>query len=273
MVHVIRTDMKTFKPLVVAVLAATFLFVNAVTIPHAHALEAASFSIQGGTYTQGTVFPAMVHADSKGNPINVIGLVLRYDTSKLQYIKTGPPDVPLADVFDPIENDGTITILRAVAPFGDTTTGKLQFATVYFKAIASSGTATVEVVPSAYTGIAYAGKNHWDGNTTGATYTFVVSKTEATPLPVTAAKPKTALAQPEPAVAPSTLGAKKAASASPAITSDDTQQKPAHAATYNVQMKQASSNIPYVIVAYILAAGAFIGSLLAVRRRHLLGKS
>lgn len=273
MVHVIRTDMKTFKPLVVAVLAATFLFVNAVTIPHAHALEAASFSIQGGTYTQGTVFPAMVHADSKGNPINVIGLVLRYDTSKLQYIKTDPPDMPLADVFDPIEDGGTITIIRAVTPYGDTATGKLQFATVYFKALVSSGTATVEIVPSAYTGIAYAGKNHWDGNTTGATYTFVVPKAEATPRPVTAAKPKIALAQPKPAVTPSTLGAKKAASTSSAITPDDTQPKPTHAATYNIQMKQASSNLPYVIMAYILAAGVFIGSLLAVRRRHLFGRS
>lgn len=138
------------------------------------AQPSASLSLSSGSYDMGASFSVNIYEDSGSQNVYVVKSALTYDPSLLQFVSITPPGSDWYSVND-VGGNGTVDISRFVLPPGQAVNGRINFATVSFKALANTSKATVDISPSSEVDSSH---NIWDGVDNAGTYTF------ATPVPV-----------------------------------------------------------------------------------------
>src|SRR6266404_6055988 len=71
----------------------------------------ASLSIAGGTYAPGADFPVTIYENSDTNPVNVVSVTLKFDSTQVQATSVDPSS-DLNDVVPPKIASDSVTIVR-----------------------------------------------------------------------------------------------------------------------------------------------------------------
>lgn len=169
----------TFTGLIV-VIAVTLLNIGGLGSNHAAAAGSATFSLSPSASTVNihSVFGVTVYEN--GTDVNVVTADLTYDASKLEFVSIDASGSAFANSVSGSGGGGSVGISRYTAP-GTTVSGNQKVATVNFKAVAGSGTASVAMAGSSK--IASNGVDTWNHAAVSATYTLATPAPAPTPTP------------------------------------------------------------------------------------------
>jgi hypothetical protein len=164
--------MRTIVTKVISAIASISLF--ALATGSAQAAGTASLSINGGTYQQGKTYLATVRENST-DPVVSVEANLTYDTSKLECLGVDGSASPFTIQYQGSCSGGTISIARATA--GTTVTGSQVVAIVTFRALATSGSTSLNFTAGSGIYRSPDAVNVWNGALGGTSISFVGAPT------------------------------------------------------------------------------------------------
>ncbi len=155
-------------------LLGTLLFVGSLLAPttlvNAAGNARISLSPSNGSFAQGSEFSTNVIIN--GTDINVVQIKITYDASALSCSSVSGSNVFSADIETNCSN-GVVKVSRYTT--GNPVSGSQQVASISFKALAESGSASIKVDGSSK--LASSGNNVWDGTIASANMTFTAKTT------------------------------------------------------------------------------------------------
>src|SRR5207248_3238411 len=126
----------------------------------------ASFSIAGGTFTPGSVFPVVVMENSGSNPVVIVEADLNYNQAEIEFQSIDYSNSAFGGKLASSGGSGNVQIYRYNTPVS----GQVTVATVYFKALNTVKSTAITFaatshIYSAQTATTPAGTDIWDGDT------------------------------------------------------------------------------------------------------------
>jgi len=216
--------------------------------------DSASFLVSGVTVAPGSTFSVPIYESSGNASVNTVKADINYDPSQLKVVGTDFSDSDFPDTFASSDSDGLLSLQQYVI---GSATGQAKLGTVTFMDIGTQPSTTISFASSS--SIDYNGVNLWDGNTAGATFSFMTPAPAVTS--TSAPAPQTAPVQKHTAVPKTTVQPAPVASV---------QSQTANPPLFHVTFAPArSDNRPWetVIVGGFLVITALLARLFNVHRR------
>jgi hypothetical protein len=128
-----------------------------------------TLSPPSASYPVNTNFTLTVNENSGSQAVSSVEANVTYDASKLQFVSLSTANSPFPNCFQASGGNGSVTI--SCAYFEGTVTGNQPVGTITFKALAGSGTTSINFRADSAV-VAQDATNIWNNSTTGGTYTL-----------------------------------------------------------------------------------------------------
>ena len=126
-------------------IAASFIALMFLPVAALASSAALYVSPASGTVKVGSVIPVQVRVNTGGDPVNAVQANITYNASQLAYDSVDATGSAFSLTANIQTDSGSVKMARAIGGGESPVTGDFLFATVYFKALTTTGTSSVAV--------------------------------------------------------------------------------------------------------------------------------